>query len=206
MRGSAPVNPIGPLMLEVRARGGAYVLDDLDREIPGDQFITVERTPHIMNAIRAGDLERRDQTGDSKARKAVDPVATTPVKKPPTLVAKKKKSAKQATKKKRPAKRVAKKRSVPPAPARLRPRARHAGGRPVEHKWESAAQYVDRVTEERKLPRNSEGKPVKGNAVKLMTEWFEKPENDPPAPGPRQIYGWLKKHLRRTQRWWQPEG
>src|SRR5262249_23640435 len=67
------------------------------------------------------------------------------------------------------------------------PRARHAGGRPVEHKWESAAQYVDRVAKEKKLPRNSEGKPIKGNAVKLMTEWFEKSENDPPSPGPRQI-------------------
>src|SRR5262249_3113988 len=89
---------------------------DLDREIPGDQFITVTRTPHIMNAIRAGDLERRDQAGDSKARKAVDPAAATPVKKPPkptTQVAKKKKLTAPVAKKKKPAKSTAKKRAAP---------------------------------------------------------------------------------------------
>jgi hypothetical protein len=63
-------------MLEVRAVGGAFVLDDMDREIPGDQFITVERTPHIMNAIRAGDLERRDKP--SEAYKASDPTVAQP--------------------------------------------------------------------------------------------------------------------------------
>jgi len=91
-------------------------LDHWDREIPGDQFVTVERTPHIMNAIRAGDLERRDQAGDSKARKAVGPVAATPVKKPATpakQVAKKKKPTPQVAKKKRPAKSTAKKRAAP---------------------------------------------------------------------------------------------
>src|SRR5262249_50365614 len=66
VRGSAPVNPVGPLMLEVRAVGGAYVLDSYDREIP-NVWVTVERTPHIMNAIRAGDLERRDKAGDPVA-------------------------------------------------------------------------------------------------------------------------------------------
>src|SRR5262249_19658457 len=56
---SATIKPTAPLMIEVRAVKGAIVYSLDDMEIPGDQFIYVERTPHIMLAIREGDLEQR---------------------------------------------------------------------------------------------------------------------------------------------------
>lgn len=66
---SATIKPTAPLMIEVRAVKGAIVYSLDDMEIPGDQFIYVERTPHIMLAIREGDLEQRPRPPEQPTAK-----------------------------------------------------------------------------------------------------------------------------------------
>jgi hypothetical protein len=53
-------------MVEVRAVKDAYVLADSSdaTPIPNNEFVTVELTPHIALAIRAGDLERRPRSAE----------------------------------------------------------------------------------------------------------------------------------------------
>jgi len=82
------------------------------------------------------------------------------------------------------------------------PAPKHAGGRPLEHKWESAAKHVDRVVKNGPLLRDGDGTPDLKRARELMAEGFE--NDDPPAPNDEDIYKWIREHPQRCQKWWSP--
>jgi len=96
---SATIKATAPLMVEVRAVKGAVVYAD-DMEIPGDQFVHVERSPHIMRAIRAGDLEQRPRSPEQPTAAALSKASNsaTPAQKPAKQAAKVPESARRTPK------------------------------------------------------------------------------------------------------------
>jgi len=137
---SATIKVTAPLMVEVRAVGGAVVYSSNDTEIPGDQFVHVERTPHIMRAIREGDLEQRSRPPEQPTAKdaaappkASDPVATAPSQNP----------TKQATKVPKPA-RSAPKRAATPKRKAAKRRTKQAK-RQDKLRREMARSIIERV-------------------------------------------------------------
>ena len=79
---------------------------------------------------------------------------------------------------------------------------RSKGGRPIEHVYGSAADYVEeRILKMRRpLDRHPDGESKIQHAIDLMGVWFKK--NDPKPPKDPHVRRWINDHKSRTGKWW----